>query len=208
MIQNLCVPIGTLEEQSAIADFLDRKTGRIDTLVAKKRRLVGLLKEQRTALISRTVTRGLPEAAAREFGLEPHTRFKDSGIEWLGEVPDGWECVKFSREVKIAEGQVDPEREPYSSMILIGPEHVESGSGRLLVEVTSEDQAAISGKYFCHKGDVIYSKIRPALRKVVLALNDCLCSADMYPLRGSGKFLNKYIYTGFFCQTNFLHGQF
>lgn len=78
-------------EQTAIADFLDRETGRIDTLVAKKRRLIALLKEKRTALISRTVTRGLPADAAREFGLEPHTRFKDSGIEWLGQVPEGWE---------------------------------------------------------------------------------------------------------------------
>lgn len=183
-----------LPEQTAIADFLDRETGRIDTLVAKKRRLIALLKEKRTALISRTVTRGLPADAAREFGLEPHTRFKDSGIEWLGQVPEGWVIVKFSREVKIAEGQVDPEREPYSSMVLIGPEHVEAGTGLLISEATAEDQAAISGKYYCHEGDVIYSKIRPALRKVVKAKSDCLCSADMYPLRGTDKLLNDYIY--------------
>lgn len=82
-----------IDEQTAIADFLDRETGRIDMLVAKKRRLIALLKEKRAALISRTVTRGLPEAAAREFGLEPHTRFKDSGIEWLGEVPEWWDVL-------------------------------------------------------------------------------------------------------------------
>lgn len=194
VIQNLAVPLGTIPEQTAIADFLDRETGRIDTLVTKKRRLIALLGEKRTALISRTVTRGLPAEAAREFGLKPHTRFKDSGIEWLGEVPEGWEVVKFSREVKIAEGQVDPEREPYSTMVLIGPEHVEAGTGRLVSEATAEDQAAISGKYYCHKGEVIYSKIRPALRKVVKAKNDCLCSADMYPLGGRDKLLNDYIY--------------
>ena len=61
--------------------------------MAKKRRLIALLGEKRTALISRTVIRGLPADAAREFGLEPHTGFKDSGIEWLGEVPEGWEVV-------------------------------------------------------------------------------------------------------------------
>lgn len=193
-IGNCLLPVPPLPEQTAIADFLDRETGRIDTLVAKKRRLIALLGEKRTALISRTVTRGLPADAACEFGLEPHTRFKDSGIEWLGEVPEGWEVVKFSREVKIAEGQVDPEREPYSSMVLIGPEHVEAGTGRLISEATAEDQAAISGKYYCHKGDVIYSKIRPALRKVVKAKTDCLCSADMYPLGGKDKLLNDYIY--------------
>lgn len=94
----------TSDEQSTIADFLDRETGRIDTLVAKKRRLIALLKEKRTALISRTVTRGLSDDAAREFGLEPHTRFKDSGIEWLGEVPEEWgrprRLTRFAKDEK------------------------------------------------------------------------------------------------------------
>lgn len=188
------LPLFPLEEQTTIADFLDRETGRIDTLVAKKRALVGLLKEKRTALISRTVTRGLPADVAREFGLEPHTRFKDSGVEWLGEVPEEWAVRRFSREVSIAEGQVDPEREPYASMLLIGPEHVESGTGRLLQQLTALDQAAESGKYLSCKGNVIYSKIRPALRKLVIAPEDCLCSADMYPLRGIERVENKFIF--------------
>lgn len=96
-IGKLPFPYPPLPEQIAIAGFLDRKTGRIDTLVAKKRRLVSLLKEQRSALISHAVTRGLPEAAAHEFGLKPHTRFKDSGIEWLGEVPDEWDVLPLRR---------------------------------------------------------------------------------------------------------------
>ena len=95
-IGNCVLPVPPRPEQTAIADFLDRETGRIDTLVTKKRRLIALLKEKRTALISRTVTRGLPEAAAREFGLEPHTRFKNSGIEWLGEVPETWDVWKLA----------------------------------------------------------------------------------------------------------------
>ena len=105
VIQNLAVPMPTLPEQTAIADFLDRETGRIDTLLAKKRTLLGLLKEKRSALISRTVTRGLPAAVAREFGLEPHTRFKDSGIEWLGEVPEGWEVKNVKHITRILRGK-------------------------------------------------------------------------------------------------------
>ena len=93
-IRSLRVACPDINEQTAIADFLDRETVRIDTLIEKKRRLIGLLKEKRSALISRTVTRGLPAEAAQEFGLEPHTRFKDSGIAWLGEVPEGWEVTK------------------------------------------------------------------------------------------------------------------
>lgn len=91
-------------EQTTIADFLDRETGRIDTLVAKKRALVALLKEKRTALISRTVTRGLPAAVAREFDLEPHSRFKNSGIEWLGEVPEGWDVKPIKTIARVGNG--------------------------------------------------------------------------------------------------------
>lgn len=91
-------------EQTAIADFLDRETGRIDTLVAKKRKLVELLKEKRSALISRTVTRGLPDDAAREFSLEPYTRFRQSDVEWLGEVPEGWKTLPLKHLATVKTG--------------------------------------------------------------------------------------------------------
>ena len=183
VIQNLAVPLPSLTEQQAIADFLDCETARLDALVAKKKKLIERLKEKRIALISRTVTRG----------LNPKSKLKSSGYDWLGDVPEHWEVRKFSREVAIAEGQVDPEKEPYASMLLIGPEHVESGTGRLLQRATAADQAAESGKYFGRKGDVIYSKIRPALRKLVIAPADCLCSADMYPLRARKRLDNRFI---------------
>ena len=75
-----------LPEQRAIAAFLDRETGKIDALVAKKERLIELLQEKRTALISRAVTKG----------LDPNVPMKDSGVEWLGEIPAHWE-VKDNR---------------------------------------------------------------------------------------------------------------
>lgn len=84
------VGIPVEDEQCAIADFLDRETAKIDTLVAKKRTLIERLKEKRTALISRTVTRGLPPDAARTAGLDPHAKLKPSGIDWLGDVPEHW----------------------------------------------------------------------------------------------------------------------
>ncbi len=82
-------------EICAIVDFLDRETTKLDTLIAKKRELIEKLKEKRTALISRTVTRGLPPDAARAVGLNPHPRLKASGIEWLGEVPEHWEVKQL-----------------------------------------------------------------------------------------------------------------
>ena len=92
-IGNLPVAIPPHDEQRAIAAFLDRETERIDSLIAKKRLLMERLREYRTALITRTVTRGLPPAAARAAGLEPSPRLKPSGVEWLGEMPEHWEVL-------------------------------------------------------------------------------------------------------------------
>lgn len=89
------LPLPSPDEQRAIADFLDRETAKIDTLVAKKRTLIERLKEKRTALISRTVTRGLPPDAARAAGLDPHPKLKPSGIDWLGDVPEHWEVRRL-----------------------------------------------------------------------------------------------------------------
>jgi type I restriction enzyme S subunit len=75
----------TLQEQRSIAAFLDRETGKIDALVAKKKRLIELLQEKRTALITRAVTKG----------LDPDVPMKDSGVEWLGEIPATWKVKRI-----------------------------------------------------------------------------------------------------------------
>ncbi len=78
----LCPP---LPEQTAIAAFLDRETARLDALIAKKKRLIELLAEKRTAVISHAVTKG----------LDPAAPMKDSGVEWLGEVPAHWDVKRL-----------------------------------------------------------------------------------------------------------------
>ena len=161
------------DQQARIAKYLDRETARLDALVAAKERSLGLLAEKRRAIITRAVTRG----------LDPNAPLRKSGIPWLGEIPAHWRISKFTWSIFITEGQVDPEIDPYANMPLIAPNHLESGTGRLLRTETAADQGAISGKYLCRRGDVIYSKIRPALRKATVAVEHCLCSADMYALR-------------------------
>ena len=74
-----------LREQRAIATFLVRETGRIDALISKQQRLLELLSEQRTALISRAVAKGLNKSV----------KFKHSGVEWLGDVPEHWDVKKI-----------------------------------------------------------------------------------------------------------------
>ena len=80
----LVVCVAPLPQQHAIAAFLDRETARIDALVAKKERLIELLQEKRTALITRAVTKG----------LDPNVPMKGSGVEWLGEIPAHWEVSR------------------------------------------------------------------------------------------------------------------
>jgi len=90
-IRSLKIPIPPLSEQQLIGDFLRKKTARLSTLLGKKRELIVKLKEKRSALISRTVTKGLPPEAAAKAGLTPNPNLKPSGIEWLGDIPEQWD---------------------------------------------------------------------------------------------------------------------
>ena len=87
-------PLPPLPEQRAIAAFLDRETARVDNLVARKERLIGLLQEKRTALITRAVTRG----------LDPNAPMKDSGVEWLGGIPAHWEVKRLKHLASMRAG--------------------------------------------------------------------------------------------------------
>lgn len=87
-IKDFSVALPPCSEQKAIVDFLDRETAKIDALVAKKERLVELLQEKRAALITRAVTKGLPSTGSGQ--ATPNVPMKDSGVEWLGKVPEHW----------------------------------------------------------------------------------------------------------------------
>ena len=86
-VSDLPILLAPPGEQSAIAEFLDRETARIDGLVARKERLVELLQEKRSNLITRVVTRG----------LDPNVPMKVSGVEWMGEMPAHWNLLQLKR---------------------------------------------------------------------------------------------------------------
>lgn len=101
-IGNMLTSIPARDEQRAIAAFLDRETARIDALIEKKRRFIELLQEKRAALISRAVTRG----------LDPNVPLKDSGVEWLGQIPAHWEMWKVAHAFRhIGSGTTPPASE-------------------------------------------------------------------------------------------------
>jgi len=79
----ICIP--DIDEQNQIINYLNHKTTQIDTLITKKEKFIILLQEERTALINQAVTKG----------LDPKVKMKDSGIEWLGEIPEHWEVKKL-----------------------------------------------------------------------------------------------------------------
>ncbi len=106
-----------------------------------------------------------------------------------------WKEVSILDVAPITSKLVDPKDEKYSSMILIAPDHIQSESGQIIAKATAREQNAISGKYLVKKGDVIYSKIRPYLKKVCIAPEDCLCSADMYPFSCTEQINSKYLQT-------------
>ncbi len=107
-VGDIPIPLPAPAEQRSISAFLDRETGRIDRLVAKKRELIERLKEKRTALISRTVTRGLPAEAAAKAGLPANPPLKRSGIAWLGDIPKHWEAKRLQYLFRFTSGGTPP----------------------------------------------------------------------------------------------------
>ena len=101
---NILAAYPPLDEQQTIARFLDAKTAQIDDLIAKKRQLIDKLKEKRSTLIARTVTRGQPPEAAKSAGLTPHPEMKDSGVEWLGAIPCHWELKPIKYLGRVGNG--------------------------------------------------------------------------------------------------------
>ncbi|MBN1366533.1 MAG: restriction endonuclease subunit S [Dehalococcoidales bacterium] len=96
--RNIPILLPSNNEQRAIATFLDRETERIDNLISKKQQQIELLQEKRSALISHVVTKG----------LNPNVKMKDSGVEWLGQIPEHWEITRIKYIGKIKYGLGEP----------------------------------------------------------------------------------------------------
>lgn len=102
-VRDFAFAIPPIEEQSAIATFLNRETGKIDALIAEQEKLLTLLAEKRQATISHAVTRG----------LNPNAPMKDSGVPWLGKVPSHWSIVRIKHAVRSIEQGWSPQCESY-----------------------------------------------------------------------------------------------
>ena len=117
-LANQALPAPSEQEQLAIASFLDHETAKIDALIAQKDRLIELLQEKRTALITRAVTKG----------LNPNVPMKDSGVEWLGGIPVNWKTMLLKRLASIRYGLGEPPRELLDGIPFLCATNVKRGT--------------------------------------------------------------------------------
>jgi len=167
---NLIFP--PLSEQTAIANYLDRKTAEIDQTIADKEALIGLYEEEKKGLINEAVTKG----------LNPNVPLKPSNIEWLGDVAEHWEVKKLKYWLNIittkSEIQINK----------VGLENIESNTGNY-IETDSDFEG--EGISFI-EDDILFGKLRPYLAKVYLSKFKGSAVGDFFVLRCKDKVLPKF----------------
>ena len=170
-LEGTTLPLPPLAEQKRIVaklDALDAKSARARTELARIETLVSRYKQ---AVLSKAFSGEL-------VGLVPAATEKPHDLCW--DLPLGWRWVAFGDAVEIASNLVNPDTIP--ELPHIAPDNIESGTARLLPFKTIGEDGVISAKHRFFSGQILYSKIRPYLRKAVIANFDGACSADMYPL--------------------------
>ena len=176
ILRRVAVPLPPIHEQRAIAAYLDRETAKIDALINKTDALNVLLREKRVALISRAVTKGL------DAGVE----MKDSGVEWLGEIPRGWE-VKPLYALTLSTEKRDPSQEPDTEFRYIDVSSISSERNQISAfeELMGYD-APTRARNVVFEGDTIFATVRPYLRNIALIpieLHYSICSTGYCVLR-------------------------
>ncbi len=144
------VGIPPLAEQTAIAAYLDRKTAQIDTLIDRKRRLIDLLQEERTAAISHAVTKG----------LNPNAPLKDSGVVWIGAVPESWEVKRLKFICDTTKGYAFKTTVfKTEGFPVVKASNIKNGTIINVSEFISEDDAIAYSKVELRYGDLVISTV-------------------------------------------------
>lgn len=156
--------------QMQIAKYLDTKCTQIDTIIAKEQSVIEKLQEYRQSIITEMVVRG----------VNTNELFKPINCEWIDMIPNGWSLIKLGMIANVKSNLVSPL--DYPNLLQISPENIEKDTGKVLNIKTVRESGIISDNHLFNKGQIIYSKVRPTLNKVIIADFDGLCSADMYPI--------------------------
>ena len=161
-LKNALILLPSTQEQEAIAKFLDEKTAHIDALIEKKQRLLELLAEKRAAIITNAVTKG----------IDPEAPMKDSGIDWLGQIPEHW-LVSPLKHVASYNDEVLPENTPPDfEFNYVDISSVKYGKGIVNRETIIFEEAPSRARRIIQKGDTIISTVRTYLKSIATVEND------------------------------------
>ena len=161
----ILIPVPDPNTQSLISKYLGKKTSQIDSLIEKIEQKIELLKEQRTSLINQCVTKG----------LNPNVEMKDSGVEWIGDIPIHWK-VSF---LKYVSSHTNKKRLPEQGEKKISPKNVESGTGKIMNYYSDYGTNGVEFQL----GDTLLNKLRVYLSKVVFCNFSGLSMGEMIVLR-------------------------
>lgn len=187
-----------IEEQKQIADFLDKKTAQIDEAIAQKEKMIELLKEYRQVTINNAVTKG----------LDPNVPMKDSGIEWLGQIPAHWDVKAIKRICKINPSSKPNGLSKDDLIEFLPMENIDETIGKIRKYNYAPLKNVCQGYTSFKSEDVIFAKITPCMENgncvIVekLTHNICYGSTEFIVFRQSQQISNKMLYY-FFRNTNF-----
>lgn len=180
-----CVP--PLQEQQQIIQFLDEKTELIDKLISTKERKITLLKEQRISLINEVVTKG----------LNPNVKMKDSGVEWIGEIPEDWKVGKLKHICRENLKSLSNNTNPDYELDYIEISDVNSDG---LIKNTTHytfSESPSRCRRIVRRGDIILSTVRTYLRSIGLIdndVNDLICSTGFSVLTPNSEIYSKHLF--------------
>ncbi|MCG7971866.1 MAG: restriction endonuclease subunit S [Candidatus Thiodiazotropha taylori] len=176
--------VAPLAEQKQIAAKLDELLAQVDTLKTRLDAIPAILKRFRQSVLAAAVSGRLTEEWRVKNNLGKYNLLKSELQEFrdrpLSQLPKNWQWLSFSDVAEIASNLRDPKKTPDAPHI--APNHIESETGVLLEFATVAEDNVKSAKHQFYAGQILYSKIRPYLAKVVTIDFDGLCSADMYPV--------------------------
>jgi len=187
-IGNSTVSIAPINEQQKIASFLDHETAKIDTLIAKQEKLIELLKEKRQAVISHAVTKG----------LNPNVPMRDSGVEWLGEVPEYWVVIPNKRLFELTPKKSQIEYKKNELCNFIPMEKLKQDS--LVLDEERLIDSVFDGYTYFENEDILMAKVTPCFenKNMVVARNMKngigFGSSEIYVLRCNSKVNNDFMY--------------
>jgi type I restriction enzyme S subunit len=188
-LRELTVMLPPLAEQKVIADKLDELLAQAESTKVRLDAIPAILKSFRQSVLAAAVSGKLTKEwrGEREVlnvfdnGAKQLTEFR---LNKLSELPKSWQWLRFDNVAEIASNLQSPESDP--NAYHIAPNHIESGTGKLLAYTTVSEDQVTSAKNRFYEGQILYSKIRPYLCKVTTVNFSGLCSADMYPVNAKG----------------------